>query len=285
MQCYQFNVSAQTLADNINREDWLVFDSQANPAIPEDGRQMYAGRHIPGAIHICLDTDLSAPVTEQSGRHPLPDPAALIKKLRDWGVNKNSQLVVYDSAGGVMAVRFWWTLRHWFGHQCVAILDGGLDAWQRSGQAVSAEEPPKRPPGDFDPTPNDKAWVSTEELEGLISKNKVTLLDARARERYRGDVEPVDAQAGHIPSAMCLPMMENLDDNKQLCSEEELRRRFAHINGPVVHSCASGVTACLNMLAMESVGLPPGRLHPGSWSEWIRDPKRKTATGDQPGEL
>ena len=285
MSCYELTVSPEVLSEHIEHDNWMVFDCQANPAIPEEGRSMFKAKHIPGATHICLDTDLSSQPTADSGRHPLPDPAVLIEKLRRWGVNKDMQLVAYDSAGGVMAVRFWWTLRHWFGHKCTALLDGGMEAWEANGYSLSAEATPARAEGNFDATPNDDAWVSTDELTQAAKKGEAVILDARAPERYRGESEPVDTQAGHIPTAVCMPMLENLNDDKRLRSNDELRKRFEHINRPVIHSCASGVTACLNLLSMESAGLPPGRLHPGSWSEWIRDPKRTIATGEEPGSL
>lgn len=285
MTCYETTVSPEILKENMERDDWLVFDCQANPAIPGEGIDMYKRQHIAGAVPICLDADLSSPVTPSSGRHPLPDAATLIQTLRRLGVNKNMQLVAYDGAGGVMAVRFWWSLRHWLGHSCVAILDGGMDAWRGLGEEMVSGEPPQYPEGDFDAQPNDDAWVSTDELVNIIKNDEAVLLDARAPERYRGDNEPVDDEAGHIPTAICFPMLENLTEAKRVRSEDELRERFAHIDRPVIHSCASGVTACLNLLAMDRVGLPPGRLHVGSWSEWIRDSQRKIATGEAPGAL
>lgn len=285
MESYTTTVPASLLAENINNPDWIVFDCQASPSVPRDGRNFYEGGHIPGAIHICLDDDLSSPVTKETGRHPLPDAKVLIKKLKDWGVNKNTQIVAYDDNNGVMSVRLWWTLRHWFKHERAAILDGGMNAWQSIGQPLSTDEPPKRPAGDFDANPDDNAWVSTDELVDIIKAGKNLILDARAGNRYRGEEELVDAQAGHIPSSISFPMTENLDENGNVRPREELYNRFKDINQPVIHSCASGVTACTNMLAMEIAGLPVGRLYPGSWSEWIRDPKRTTATGEEPGQL
>lgn len=285
MTCHQFMVSTEALAKNIDNPSWIVFDCQANPAVPEEGRQMYAEEHLPGAIHACMDTDLSSPVTSVSGRHPLPDAALFESKLREWGVNRDSQAVVYDAVGGRLAVRMWWMLKHWFGHECVAVLDGGMGAWLAAGHPLTSEVPPKRASGNFSARVNDDAWVSTEDLAKAVKSGDIVLVDARAGARYRGEKEPVDAAKGHIPGAINIPMDGNLDKKSRLLPAEQLRGRFTACDKPTVHSCASGVTACLNLLAMEFCGMPVGRLHPGSWSEWIRDPERKIALGDEPGEL
>ena len=278
MTCHTTHVPTQTLEEWRTNKDWIVFDCRANPSVPQAGREMYNAGHIPGAIYMCLDEDLSSAVTETSGRHPLPEWQILEERLRAVGVNQNSQIVVYDHVGGRIACRMWWILRHWLRHACTAVLDGGIIAWQEDGYTLDKEEPLPRQRGDFCAKSNDKEWVSTKEMEHLVETGEATIVDARSESRFRGESEPVDAKAGHIPGAINIPMDDNLDSNNLLRPSEELRDRFKGISLPVVHSCASGVTACVNILAMEVAGLPAGRLYPGSWSEWIRDPRRPIVT-------
>lgn len=276
-------VSTEELAAHLDDPQWVVLDCQAHPTDTSAGARAYAKRHIPGSYHADLDSDMSSPVTPASGRHPMPDPERLSARLREWGVGRDTQVVVYDSANGIMACRMWWLL-NWLGHSWVALLEGGLERWREEGREVTDAVPPPGA-GDFEGRPDDSMWVGPEELERLLRADEALVVDARAPERYTGADEPVDKPPGHIPTSINLPMSDNLDDDGNLLPAAELHRRFAEVarRAPLVHSCASGVTACLNMLAMKAAGLPHGRLYPGSWSEWIRSPARAIATGEEPG--
>ncbi len=274
-------IDAATLHAQLER--WVVVDCRFDLADPEAGRRAWAQAHIPGARYAHLDADLSGPKRAELGRHPLPDPAALAAKLGAWGIGPDTAVVAYDAATGAMAAaRFWWLLR-WLGHERVAVLDGGFNAWQVGGYRVDAEAP-RIAPAVFAERHDDRLWLgSAEVLAGLDDPARV-LIDARAAARYRGEVEPIDPVAGHIPGALNLPQDGNLGADGRFLPPEALRARFeAALGGRapecVVHSCGSGVTACHNLLAMEAAGLAGSRLYAGSWSEWIRDPARPVARG------
>jgi len=268
----------QHLAD----PQWVIMDCRFVLAEPDAGERAYRQGHIPGARYAHLERDLSARVTVDSGRHPLPDKECLAATLGAWGITLASQVVVYDDVGGAMAARLWWLLR-WMGHAAVAVLDGGWGQWLQEGRAVSPEVPPPAPPA-FTVRPPLVEWISSAALQDAMLHQTVQVLDARVAERFRGDVEPIDAVAGHVPGAINRPLQHNLAADGRFLSAAELRRQFTALLGPisprqVVHMCGSGVTACHNLLAMEYVGLSGSRLYPGSWSEWIRDPSRPVAKG------
>jgi thiosulfate/3-mercaptopyruvate sulfurtransferase len=281
-------VDAPTLLAGIEDPDLRLFDCRFSLADPEAGRRAYAEGHPPGAYYADLDTHLSSPIGPTNGRHPLPDPARLAAWLGDCGVSPRTRVVVYDDVGGGFAARLWWLLR-WIGHDRVALLDGGLQAWIAAGGALTGEDP-RHEPGELTARPDDTRWITTEALAAELSAGRPTLIDARAPERFRGDQEPIDPVAGHIPGAINLPLTDNLDaDGRFLCAER-LHKRFTRAIGPappssVVHSCGSGVNACHNLLAMEIAGLHGSRLYAGSWSEWIRSPERPVATGSDEGDL
>ena len=274
-------IDASTLHAHRNDPNWVVIDCRFSLADPEAGRRAYRDSHLPGAHYAHLDEDLSDPITPTTGRHPLPDPERLAQKLGAWGIDHDTQVVAYDDMGGMLAAaRLWWLLR-WLGHTACAVLDGGLPAWRRAGLPLTAEIPAARPTA-FVSRPDDRLWMSTEQVLALSSTE--VLLDARAAARYRGEMEPIDPVAGHIPGALNLPTDGNLTPEGHFLPVAALRERFAaalddRAPATVIHACGSGVTACHNLLAMEAAGLGGSRLYAGSWSEWIRDPQRVVAVG------
>jgi len=276
---YSTLIDAATLATHIDQTSWVVLDCRFNLLDKAAGRHAYTEGHLPGAIYVDLEKDLSGPVTETSGRHPLPKVIQLVAKLGAWGIDETVQVVVYDDAGGGIAVRAWWLL-HWLGHRGVALLDGGVRAWEASGGQLSTHA--------SIPTPRqfgDRSGVQPVSVDALQNDRESLLLDARSAVRFRGDEEPIDPVAGHIPGAVNLPFGSNLDSEGRFLPAAALRERFESVLGDrdpssVVHYCGSGVTACHNLLAMEHVGLQGSRLYVGSWSEWITDPKHEIATGE-----
>ena len=277
-------VSTEELAAHLEDPDWVVIDCRFTLTEPEAGRAAYARSHIPGARYAHLDDDLSSPKTATSGRHPLPDPARLAAKLGQWGVGEKTQVVVYDDSFGSIAVRLWWLLR-WLGHDAVALLDGGLPKWKKEGRPMT-EQLPGIVPAIFTARPSRDMWVDTPAVLEALDRKQALIIDARADIRFSGDIEPIDPVAGHIPGAVNLPFEDNLDMGGTFLPAEELRELYQgllHGKPPesVIHMCGSGVTTCHNLLAMEIAGLSGGKLYPGSWSEWITDPARPVATGEQ----
>ena len=275
-------ISSDDLMPHLADPQWVVMDCRFVLAEPAAGERAYRQGHIPDARYAHLERDLSARVTVDSGRHPLPDKERLAAILGAWGIMPASQVVVYDDTGGAMAARLWWLLR-WMGHSGVAVLDGGWGQWLQEGRAVSPEVPPPAPAA-FTVQPPLVEWVSSAALQDAMLHQTIQVLDARAAERFRGDVEPIDAVAGHVPGAINRPLQHNLAADGRFLPAAELRRQFTALLGlvapqQVVHMCGSGVTACHNLLAMEVAGLSGSRLYPGSWSEWIRDPSRPVAKG------
>ncbi len=272
-------ISVESLAASLAEPSLVIVDCRASLQKPAAGQQAYAQGHLPRAAFADLLEDLSGPIAPgKTGRHPLPPLDAFVRRLRAWGIGNGSQVVVYDDAGGAFAARLWWMLR-WLGHDAVALLDGGFQAWEAAAKPTTAEVA-LRPVGDFTPALRARLLVGAEELLQSASRK---LFDARAPERFRGDVEPIDPVAGHIPGAENLPFAENLRDGHFL-PPAELRARFdAALAGSspdeAVVYCGSGVTACHDVLAFAHAGLPLPRLYAGSWSEWITDPSRPVAKG------
>ena len=282
---YKTIISTKTLEKNLNNPNWVIFDCRSSLVDLDAGLKAYQAGHIPSAIFCSLETDLSSPVTESTGRHPLSDFDELIKKLGNWGVDENTQVVVYDDVSGAFAVRLWWQLRV-FGHTNVAVLDGGVPQWTKEGKSLSTELPiPK--PKTFTATVDNAAWLTTEQVQQNLSTKQYSMLDARTPERYRGEVEPIDTVAGRIPDSINRAFQLNLGDDGLFLSSEELCTEFKELlkNTPnqsaneIVHLCGSGVTACHNILTMEMAGYVGSKLYAGSWSEWIRDSSRQTQTG------
>nr|WP_245885617.1 sulfurtransferase [Xylanimonas oleitrophica] len=249
-----------------------------------DGHERYRDGHLPGAVYVDLDTELAAPPSPAEGRHPLPSTAQLQQAARRWGVRAGSRVVAYDAVGGTSAARAWWLLRY-FGLRDVRILDGGLAAWERTGRDLETGEVVPAP-GDVVLSPGHLPTLTADEAARLADGDGV-LLDARAPERYRGEAEPVDPRAGHVPGALSAPTAGNLDDDGTFRSTAALRERFSGLGigsdggGPVGVYCGSGVTAAHQVAALAALGVTAA-LYPGSWSQWSNDPERPAATGPGP---
>jgi thiosulfate/3-mercaptopyruvate sulfurtransferase len=277
---YKTLVDCHTLALHLHDPDWVVVDCRFTLTDPDAGRRAYDAGHIPGARYAHLDDDLSSAKTPRTGRHPLPDPAVLADKLGTWGIGAGRQVVAHDDAFGAMAARLWWLLR-WLGHDAVALLDGGLPRWQREGHPVTPELPVVRP-ATFVPRTRLDMVVDADFVARVVQNKDWLVMDARAEERFNGEVEPLDPVAGHIPGAVNLPYEDNLHVSGRFESPDALRTLYRGqmrnvASDHVIQMCGSGVTACHNLLAMEHAGLTGARLYAGSWSEWIRDPARPVA--------
>jgi thiosulfate/3-mercaptopyruvate sulfurtransferase len=270
---YDTLIEPKVLFDNLNNSNWCTIDCRASLTDLRFGRDAHAAGHVPGAVFADLATDLSGPVIPKvSGRHPLPAPATLAATFGRWGIDGDTQVVVYDAANGATAARAWWLLR-WLGHPAVAVMNGGLSAWQAEGYPLRGGEE-RRVGRRF---PVRATLTRSVSVEDIIERSAtMDLVDARAEARFRGEVEPIDPVAGHIPGARCLPFEGNLDDRNRFVAADALRRRFeGAVSGKeLVCYCGSGVTACHNILAMRHAGLPEATLYPGSFSEWIQDPRR-----------
>lgn len=266
-------ISAPELANLLGERHLRVFDVRWYLADPQAGRVEYGDAHIPGAVFVDLETDLAA--ASGAGRHPLPTPDEFTETMRRLGVDKEHHVVVYDTSGGAIAARMWWMLRS-AGHELVQVLDGGFVTW-RAGNHPTATAIPKIKRGHF---PTMEAWRGVVDASEVAATDR-KVIDARASDRYTGQHEPVDSAAGHIPGAINLPFIENLDADTPTMDLKAISRRFAGFENAVVY-CGSGVTACHNLLAMELAGIDGGVLYEGSWSDWSADPTRRVATGAEP---
>ncbi len=277
---YTLLVSTDELARHLQDENWLVFDCRFDLAQPAWGFSDYQAGHIPGAVYVHLNEDLSGPVTPTSGRHPLPNPQAFAVKRAKWGIGPGKQVVVYDRTGGSFAGRLWWMLKA-TGHDDVALLDGGFTKWESEKRPTTAGvDLPSSPvlqlfDGPFDP----RMWVNTEEVNQVKEDPEYSLIDARTPERYNAENEPIDPIPGHIPGAVNRFQGLNLNPDGTFKSPDQLRDEFEKLLGPVkpenvIVYCGSGVTSIHHLVAMQLAGMKGARLYPGSWSEWIRDPKR-----------
>jgi len=275
-------ISTADLAARIADPAVVIVDVRHDLMQPEHwGESQYRVAHLPGAAFVHLDRDLSAPKTGRNGRHPLPPPEAASALFGRLGIGAGTQVVAYDQHNAMFASRLWWMLR-WLGHDTVAVLDGGYDKWTREGRPTSTDVTP-RPHARFAigrvlPT----AGVQ-DVLDSLPHKSRF-VVDARAPERFRGEVEPMDPVAGHVPGAHSHPYAKNLNPDQTFRTPAQLHAAFAEMLGPtppdrVVHMCGSGVTSCHNILAMELAGYGLTTLYPGSWSEWCADPARPVALG------
>ncbi len=278
-------ISAAELAQHVSQANWVVLDCRHDLANPEAGIQAYRAGHIPGAQFAYLDHDLSdkspGPNGEFRGRHPLPQREAFRATLQRWGINQDTQVVAYDAQGGMYAARLWWMLR-WAGHAAVAVLDGGLPAWNAAGEPVSTEVP-QRAPGNITLGASLVKAVTAADLLANLETRALTVIDARAADRFRGENETLDPVGGHIPGAKNRFFKDNLQADGSFKPAEQLRAEFSGLGidpGSSVMQCGSGVTACHNLLALESAGLSGAALYPGSWSEWCADPARPVATGN-----
>lgn len=278
---YNTLISCESLNSLINEPNVVIVDCRFSLADTESGRNDYTQSHIPGALYAHLDEDLSGEIIPgKTGRHPLPKVDDFVQKLSDWGIDESVQVVVYDQSHGGIAARLWWMLQ-WLGHEKVAVLEGGWKAWQDAAHPTDAEAvtPTSR---NFVAKPNPALIVDANYVNKIKADPKHTLVDSRARERYTGEVEPIDPVPGHIPGASSAPFLENLEEGHFL-SKEALAERFKKIgsNNPAestIFYCGSGVTACHNLLAFKHAGLGNAKLYPGSWSEWITNNERATVT-------
>jgi len=273
---YKTLITATELQQNINNPNWVVIDCRFSLADSGAGAKCYRFGHITNARYADLNKDLSSQVTALTGRHPLPNFGNLSAKLGQCGVNNQSQVVVYDDAGGAFAGRLWWLLKT-LGHDAVAVLNGGIQQWQKQGFPVTTKLPVIQP-SVFRAYIDEKQWLNAENVQNGLATHHICLIDARTPERFRGEQEPVDPVAGHIPGALNRPFQLNLK-NGLFLPPDQLREQFSKLIGntkpaDVVHQCGSGVTACHNLLAMEYAGLSGSKLYAGSWSEWITNKNR-----------
>jgi thiosulfate/3-mercaptopyruvate sulfurtransferase len=279
---FQTLIGTDSLQRELGNPALAVIDCRFDLLHPDAGREAYLKAHILGARYADLNRDLAAAVQAHTGRHPLPAPEAFARRMGALGIGHDSQVVAYDEANGSFAARLWWLLR-WIGHDRVAVLDGGFKAWLARGGEVQSGDTlvPARHLGvRLQP----HAVSSSDEVATALKSPDTLLLDARAAERFAGSVEPIDPVAGHIPGAVNHPFSANLEADGRFLPRDELERRWRARLGSktpenVIAMCGSGVTACHNLLSLELAGLPGGKLFAGSWSEWIRDPRRPVARG------
>ncbi len=257
----------------------VLIDASFDLADTGAGRRAWQAAHLPGAHYLHLDDDLSGPTNGSNGRHPLPDRASLAATFGACGIGAATPVVAYDAQGGPYAARVWWLLR-WLGHDDVAVLDGGVAAWRAAAGAWQAQQ--QQPAPHSAPYPLRAAAMATLDAAAMrAGLGRLNLVDARAGERFRGEVEPLDRSPGHIPGARNRFFKDNLAADGCFQSAAALREAWQPLaaRGDIVHYCGSGVTACHNLLAAAHAGLGLGTLYPGSWSEWSSDPARPQAIG------
>jgi thiosulfate/3-mercaptopyruvate sulfurtransferase len=285
MSSFTTLIEPAALAAHVNDPKWVVVDCRHDLMNLAAGRDAYAAGHIPGAVFADMETELSGAKRDAAGnfrgRHPLPEQDAFIELLRGWGVDDDTQVVAYDAHGGMYAARLWWMLR-WVGHGAVAVLDGGLPAWQAAGQPVVTDTPAPRARGTIASHP---ALVTTVDVNAIlhnVEHGGKTIVDARAPDRFRGENETIDPVGGHIPGAKNRFFKDNLQADGRFKAPDQLKAELGVAVGDpqdAIMQCGSGVTACHNLLALEVAGMPGAALYPGSWSEWTADPQRAVATG------
>ena len=276
-------VTTEMLAARIAAgEPIALFDCRFSLAEPELGRRQWLEAHIPGAMYAHLDDDLSSPVRPGTGRHPLPEAGAFAEFLALNGWQPGVPVVAYDAQGGAMAARLWWLMKYFGGH-AAAVLDGGWNAWLDEGRPTTSGHESAIPATPVALSPRPELVLDANAVTRGLQGNAILLLDARGAERYRGDTEPLDRKAGHVPGARNRPFSGNLDERGRFKAADTLRKEFVALAdrapSDVVHMCGSGVTACHNLLAMEVAGLEGSRLYADSWSGWIAGDDRPVATG------
>jgi thiosulfate/3-mercaptopyruvate sulfurtransferase len=280
-------IDPAALAARLDDPKWVVLDCRHDLANLDAGHAAWAAGHLPGAAFVAIETELSGARRGADGafrgRHPLPDQDAFIDLLRRLGVDDDSQVVAYDAHGGMFAARLWWMLR-WVGHAAVAVLDGGLPAWQAAGLPVTADAPAPRPRGAIALHATLVRTVDVAAVLRNVDDGAMTVVDARAPDRFRGENETIDPVGGHIPGARNRFFKDNLQADGRFKAPAQLQEEWTPLVGAArnaVMQCGSGVTACHNLLALEVAGLPGASLYPGSWSEWSADPARPVRTGPQ----
>jgi thiosulfate/3-mercaptopyruvate sulfurtransferase len=278
-------VSKRWLLARLYEPDIIIADCRSLLGQAGAGRAQFNEDHIPGAVHFDLEEDLTAPLGEHGGRHPLPDADTLAARLSRAGINADSRIIAYDDQGGMMASRFWWLLRY-LGHEQVYVLEEGYSAWKEAKFPVTADQP-IRIPSTFVAKVQPQMLTSMEEVrrvsEGSVPIGSYTLIDSRERPRYLGLEEPIDQAAGHIPGAVNFFWKEVLDEKGIFKNVEQLEKHFASLdrNAEIILYCGSGVSACPNALALNEAGFSKVRLYPGSWSDWISYSENSIATGEE----
>ncbi len=274
-------VNVDRLAQHLGDPAWVIVDCRHLLQDFGAGRRMYEAAHIPGAFYAGGEEDLAGPKTGKNGRHPMPDPNHFAAFLRELGVNGDTQIVAYDAGADMWAARFWYLCRY-IGHDAVAVLDGGFAAWAGMQKPVSAEIPKKPGNGTIQARVRGDIAVDVDDVLESLENNAFSLVDARGADRFRGENETIDPVGGHIPGAVNRPFRSNyIGPFGQFKPSDELREEFRSLGiSPerIVHQCGSGVSAAVNLLAMEIAELPGARLYPGSWSEWCADPSRPMVT-------
>jgi thiosulfate/3-mercaptopyruvate sulfurtransferase len=278
-------ITATELAGHLDDPSWVVVDCRFTLTDPAAGPATYARSHIPGARYANLDDDLARHPGPRDGRHPLPAAEDFAARLGAWGIDNDSTVVAYDEAGGGMAARLWWLLG-WLGHERRLVLDGGFASWNAAGLPVETRKPAWQPKRFVRRTVADDTVVAAAELPTLQASGSL-LVDARAAPRYRGEQEPIDPIAGHVPGAVNRPASVNVETDGRFRAPEALRGELTELlggrpAGDLIAMCGSGVAACQLLLALDVAGFEAGKLYAGSWSEWIRDPERPIAKGPKP---
>jgi len=276
-------LSAQELHELQTSGECVIVDCRFDLKNTEAGRELYLASHIPGAVYAHLDNDLSGPVTSSSGRHPLPGAIEFEMFLARSAWHPGKILIAYDDIGGAIAARLWWLMKY-FGHDSAALLDGGIPAWKAAGFEVASGQVQSKKSQTADhefrsPEPRIDLVVSTTEVIERLERKEIVLADARAYERFAGEIEPIDPVAGHIPGSKNFPFNQNLNTDGTFKPVADIRRDWqslceGHEPEQLVHMCGSGVTACQNLFSADLAGLKGSKLYVGSWSEWIKDPSR-----------
>jgi thiosulfate/3-mercaptopyruvate sulfurtransferase len=280
-------IDVHTLSNLLGSEPsrLLVLDCSHELSNPAAGKQAYDAAHIPGSHFISLDNTLSGEKTAKNGRHPLPDRAELVQAMRLLGADDDTQIIAYDNGGSMYAARLWWLMR-WLGHSAVAVLDGGIQAWQAAGLPCTDKTPVTPQKGSFSALPPLVSTVNYADIKANLITKRHLLIDARGADRFRGENETLDPIGGHIPGAINHVFRLNLDEKGLFKSPEELRKAFESLianrsGADLIMQCGSGVSACHNLLAFELAGISGALLYPGSWSEWCAQEGAEIATGPE----
>jgi len=276
-------ISAHELKEIIDHDNVRVFDCRFSLKDPQGGLKSYQAGHLPNAQFADMDTQLSSAMTNTSGRHPLPEIEDFINQLRQWGVNNDTQVIAYDDISGAFAARLWWMMR-WLGHNKVAVLNGGMKQWTDAGYELT-QDTTEFANGEFSGSANMEWLVEIDTVQAELANNSITLIDARAADRFTGKDQNTDPVPGHVPGANNLPFGGNLTKDGLFETPDIIKKRYDSVikDQPltnVVNMCGSGVTACHNLLAQAVAGIQPTKIFIGSWSQWIRDPSRPVAKGE-----